>query len=286
MPYPLTGSRPNPRRRSAHREIPEWTPCGYCFARWATVWDHLQPWSKGGLTTAGNLYPACSRCNGLLKNLSFESIQEKREYVRSKLLARGQWRPALESETTLSNLPNTLPEDAETPAVLQSGLPEKGLGGRSKKHDHVSDLPISIRAPKTAPKVLQPEMQVARMAQSKSGKHAVKTRTCRACLQKFQPKTGKELFCDKVCQESMGKGHDRLEIRLRELLLLEQRRLKEYVTEEIRRLDKSVRQIVREELEAAIVDIQTITDYGHSFPQGTIRPRSTPAPVSNPQPLA
>lgn len=234
-----TGSRPNPRRRVSHAKIPEWTPCGYCFSRWATVWDHLQPWSKGGQTTKANLYPACPRCNSLLRDLSFKTIQEKREYVRSTLIDANQWNPTMEGEVTLPHLSDNVRENAKTSKVLRPTVPEKGLGDRQEKHDDMSYLPVSIRAPKTTAGILQPKVSVGGVAQSESGKPTrkskMKERTCHTCLRKFTPRRKTQLFCDKVCQQSMGKGHDRLEQRLRELMLLECQRMKQELTAEITR---------------------------------------------------
>ncbi len=216
-----------------------WTPCGYCLSRWATVWDHLQPWSKGGLTTDDNLYPACTRCNLLLEALSFASIQEKREYVRTTLIERGKWNPTLEGEIALSDLPQDVREDAKTSALLQPGVSEKSMGTGQKEYHPLSHLPNALRPKKAATDLLQSEMPVGSMAQSKSGKPSrkstMKDRTCRTCLRKFTPRRRTQLFCDKICQESMGKGHDRLEQRLRELMRLEYQRMREELTAEITR---------------------------------------------------
>lgn len=70
------------RGRSVAKPIPRNTPCGYCFKRWARCWDHIIPWSAGGLSDQDNLMPSCRGCNGLLSDKVFTSIEEKREYVR------------------------------------------------------------------------------------------------------------------------------------------------------------------------------------------------------------
>jgi 5-methylcytosine-specific restriction endonuclease McrA len=73
------------------RRIPKDTPCGYCFDRWATTWDHLLPVSYRLDNSLPNLHPACRRCNNLLSNTMFEKVEEKREYVRTKLTEQGKW---------------------------------------------------------------------------------------------------------------------------------------------------------------------------------------------------
>src|ERR1035437_2542707 len=158
------------RRKPPKEKIPAGTPCGYCFERWATVWDHLQPYSKRGLTVPANLYPSCRRCNSLLSDLSFPTIEEKREYVRSTLIERGHWNPILEGAAFVPDLPDTFHEDAEDAEVLQPGMPEAGLVGGSEKHLHLSDLPNSVRKTKASAKVLQSKVPLARVAKSKSRK--------------------------------------------------------------------------------------------------------------------
>jgi hypothetical protein len=218
----------------------------------------LQPWSKGGLSVPRNLYPSCARCNGLLRALSFDSIEEKREYVRATLIERHQWKPGqLESETLLSDVPGAFREDAEASTLLQSSLPEEGMGTGQGKHRDLSDLPNGVRAQATASGVLQPEMPLARLAKSKSGKH---DRTCKTCLKRFTPREKRQRFCDKVCAEDMGRSHDRLADRLQRLIDLKLQRLSERMGREIIRcavpivekrmveLSARLRQIVREEL--------------------------------------
>lgn len=259
-------SRPNPRRRSSKRQIPDWTPCGYCFARWATTWDHLTPWSKGGLTVAGNLYPSCPRCNHLLSNLSFDTIQEKREYVRTVLIERGQWKPSLEGETVVSVMPEDVREDAEDAALLQPGLPKKGLGAGQEEYDPMPNMPNTVHTKKAPAKLLQRKVPMGSLAKSKGGKHdrkSVRTlpqKRCRVCLQKFTPVHSKQIYCDNICQSNMGKGHDRLESRLRELMILEYQRMRQDIKQEVERqagligsnmmiqFEKRLRKIVREEL--------------------------------------
>lgn len=78
-------------------EAARW-PCGYCFQRWATGHDHLVPRAAGGLNTPDNLYPACKRCNSLLGDQIFGSIEAKRAYIQEQLEKRGEWNPGLPLE--------------------------------------------------------------------------------------------------------------------------------------------------------------------------------------------
>lgn len=61
------------------------TPCGYCFERWAKIWDCF-------LAENGEFYPACLRCNSMLKHRKFSTIEEKRDYARKILIESEQWR--------------------------------------------------------------------------------------------------------------------------------------------------------------------------------------------------
>lgn len=207
----------NPTVRTSKRRIPEGTPCGYCFDEWAKVWDHLQPYSKHGLTIPENLYPSCARCNGLLSNLSFPTIQEKREYVRTTLIERGDWNPIMEGAAFMPDVQSTVSEDAEDSDILQPGLQETGLVAGSEKHLHLSDLSNPVRKTKAATKVLQSEMPVAGLAQPKSRKHALKRRPCRTCRESFIPQYKTQVFCDKLCKSNKGIGH-RLEKRVLTLM--------------------------------------------------------------------
>jgi hypothetical protein len=96
-------------RRRPHNKKPEpGTICGYCFDRWATVFDHLNPHSNGGSNRPRNLYPSCCRCNAVLSNFVFDTLQEKRDWIKGKLMARGEWKPAVFLE---------LPEDPTADAL-------------------------------------------------------------------------------------------------------------------------------------------------------------------------
>ena len=93
------------------------TICGYCFQRFATGYDHLVPISYGGgiVHSASNLYPSCGRCNSILGNLIFPTVEAKREYVRQKLIKKRKW-----------NLPELQPlifEDSTASEVLLCTLP-------------------------------------------------------------------------------------------------------------------------------------------------------------------
>jgi hypothetical protein len=208
----------NPNIRMTTRRIPDGTPCGYCFDEWATVWDHLQPWSKRGKSVPSNLYPSCRRCNALLSSLSFPSIEEKREYVRTTLIERGDWNPIMEGAAFMSDVPQTFSEIAEDAEILQPGVPQTRMGRRSKKDVPLSDLPNTVREKKAASEVLQREVPVARVAESKSSHNGLKTRICRMCRDVFKPRRRNQLFCDKTCQAAMRSRDGRIELRMLNLL--------------------------------------------------------------------
>lgn len=84
----LIGQRKHSKVRA---KVPKGTPCGYCFSNWASGWDHLIPRSYKADHKVPNLHPSCLRCNNLLGNTMFDSIEEKMKYVRSKLIALGEW---------------------------------------------------------------------------------------------------------------------------------------------------------------------------------------------------
>jgi len=205
MPRSAGRNTTNPTCRTTARRIPDGTPCGYCFSKWATVWDHLLPWSKRGLTVPSNLYPSCKRCNALLSDLSFPTIQEKREYVRTTLIERGDWNPLMEGEASLSELQEAVYEDSEDAEVLQPSVPQARLGRRSEKHSHVSNLPSTIRKGQTSSKVLQCKVPLAGVAQSKSGYNGLTMRMCRLCRKEFKPKRKDQRFCKPAHRKSFWK---------------------------------------------------------------------------------
>jgi 5-methylcytosine-specific restriction endonuclease McrA len=64
----IDGTELLPKRATKHRFrahiFAEWAyACAYC-TRPADTLDHVLPRSRGGLTVAENLVPACGRCNG------------------------------------------------------------------------------------------------------------------------------------------------------------------------------------------------------------------------------
>lgn len=99
------------------RKPPLDMPCGYCFSNPATGYDHLVPWSYRPDNSDGNLYPSCKRCNGIAGNMIFGTLEAKREYVRSRLVERGEW--------GLQELPESSGTEKE---VLQCPVQEGVLG--------------------------------------------------------------------------------------------------------------------------------------------------------------
>jgi hypothetical protein len=106
------------KRRHIKRAVPH-TPCGYCFQRWATVWDHLIPVSHGGTNNSINLYPVCDRCNALASNLVFDTLELKRGYIRNELIKRGEW--------NLPAVPQDLSNETEVATLLQTEMPMAAL---------------------------------------------------------------------------------------------------------------------------------------------------------------
>ena len=93
------GSRLRRRPGVSRRRIPRWTPGGYCFDEWATVWDHMMPASNGGKTQPDNLMPCCRGCNYWFSDKIFPSIEAKRE-ARRDFLREMERRLGEESERT------------------------------------------------------------------------------------------------------------------------------------------------------------------------------------------
>lgn len=79
-------------RRLRTRQGP--VPCGYCFQEWATGYDHIRPfvYDEFKAEAEANLYPCCRRCNSILGAKIFDSLKDKREYVRRRLIQTGHWR--------------------------------------------------------------------------------------------------------------------------------------------------------------------------------------------------
>jgi HNH endonuclease len=91
--------------RNCSKRIPRYTPCGWCFERWATVWDHMTPFSWGGPTEAHNLMPSCVRCNAIVGAKLFNTIEEKREYVRQRYIEKAGGKRAVYVAPTAPLLP-------------------------------------------------------------------------------------------------------------------------------------------------------------------------------------
>jgi len=102
------------------------TPCGYCYEKEATGWDHLIPVSAGGLSDWGNLIPSCKRCNSLLSNLIFKSIEAKRFYVRYRL-------EGYTSNHSMRMVQQEFKEETKTSEILQSKMSMEGMGSRTPK---------------------------------------------------------------------------------------------------------------------------------------------------------
>ncbi len=115
------------KRRCASKPPRDGTPCGYCFSEWATGWDHLIPVSHGGNNSKANRYPSCGRCNSILYNKIFDSVGEKREYVRQALIQKGDW--------DVRELPAAVHQDSVLEKVLFISLQMGSLGPKKSKAD-------------------------------------------------------------------------------------------------------------------------------------------------------
>jgi hypothetical protein len=142
----------------------------------------------------------------MLSALSFETIQEKREYVRTILIDRGKWNPTLEGETTLPHVPEDVREGAEASTVLQPGLSKKGMGSRQEKHRSVPHMPNPVRPKTAATNILQSKVPVGSVAQSKSGKptRPVKERRCRMLFANIRNATREPLVLRQGLQGGDG----------------------------------------------------------------------------------
>lgn len=99
--------------RPKARKVPPNTPCGYCFENLAICYDHIIPWSYKPDRRESNLYPTCQRCNNILGSLVFNSLEEKREYVRAKL----------NNLPFVFTLQHKLPTNPPTSSILQTQMP-------------------------------------------------------------------------------------------------------------------------------------------------------------------
>jgi len=141
------------------KALREQIPCGYCFQEWATGYDHLVPYSKGGLTVDSNLYPACRRCNGLLAAKMFNSIEEKREYVRNRLIEKGVWKvPSLQEQIREEEISSTVRQAEVSKAVLGLDPPKDKPSGR-RAQGKVRGNKERVR-PKQAKRVVVAELKV------------------------------------------------------------------------------------------------------------------------------
>ena len=107
------------KRRINGPKLRKLIPCGYCFEEWATCYDHIKPVCHGGTNKKSNLYPACSRCNGLVCGNLFASLDEKRDYIRAKLKERAEWHSA----DQMRRMREKLPTSPETSNLLFRNVP-------------------------------------------------------------------------------------------------------------------------------------------------------------------
>ncbi len=216
------------RRRSTGAEIPPNMPCGYCFSRWATQWDHLMPYAHGGLTEAGNLYPSCRRCNMMLGHKVFGSIEEKRDYARSVLVAAGQWQggfatrdlPDLQEPVSTDTAPEILQPEVSVELVA----PPKNRRIKPPRPCAVCSKPVygmkycshtcqhaytkSLYAKRKAASAPNPEPQLCLncmcMWTPVAGRTFCCNRTCKQCERPFWAATLSDRYCDADCSRIAG----------------------------------------------------------------------------------
>lgn len=140
---------------------PAGTPCGYCFQNWATGWDHLIPLSYRTDNRSLNLYPCCRRCNSILGNRMFQTIEEKREHVRYRLIEMGKWKlPSGEDMPNMSEVIQTKEKMAE---VLQPGLPTSGFPQAQGRTRQVREVRERVPRRPSMAEILQHGVPVRRL---------------------------------------------------------------------------------------------------------------------------
>lgn len=80
--------RPTPQLKKELLEKFE-DACAYCrrlFSKEVKLhWDHFEPYVYDSNNSANNFLPACARCNITKKDLMFNSLEEARIYILSKI---------------------------------------------------------------------------------------------------------------------------------------------------------------------------------------------------------
>jgi len=149
---------------------PRETPCGYCFSRWATAYDHLLPWSLGGTESQDNLYPTCGRCNSIAGALVFSSIEEKRAYVQQRLVEKRE-------------------RESSVPRVSYYVFPEEAPKILRRKVSMERVAPKKVSKP---PKERRKRAPVKRFYSS--------NRKCLSCGNDFMAKREDHRFCGMECR--------------------------------------------------------------------------------------
>lgn len=90
--------------------------------------------SHGGTNNKSNLYPACNRCNGILYNKVFRSLEEKRAFIKSELVKRGEWHSAEE----MQKVRETFPSQETVANILFRRLPMGVVEQKSSKKVYLS----------------------------------------------------------------------------------------------------------------------------------------------------
>ena len=120
------------------RQIPPFTPCGYCFERWATDWDHILPVSYRLDNSEGNLMPCCRRCNGFAGNLIFDSVEAKREYIRCRLKTKSR-------DAAMQAMQHKIQTKEVAPEILLPEVPVEIMGRCKPSKHHYPAREIRLR---------------------------------------------------------------------------------------------------------------------------------------------
>jgi HNH endonuclease len=79
-----------PRRRKGIDSFTKFygQTCRYCLQRPADSADHFVPWSITRDDRPRNMVPACRRCNSIAGAKKFETYEDKRDYILSRLATK------------------------------------------------------------------------------------------------------------------------------------------------------------------------------------------------------
>ena len=181
--------------------------CGYCFNYWAVAYDHLVPRAIGGTNAKSNLYPTCKRCNSILGAKVFDSLEEKRGYVRTYLIAEGTWNPEMRE------LWKGLYEGPALAKILLPKVPMEEMGDRAPKKRSERECPVCGKrfivtqsrqqyCSKNCERLLRAQDRLERNRRLHKLQKRYRSRFCNffKCKRKFNPKTDNQRFHSYECR--------------------------------------------------------------------------------------